>query len=157
MPSGVVTGLWSRVSMSLTLHTTEIWLNTDTDSGGMKDRTHGIFLLKVSEIKGTNLHCTLQKNNTASYKFKLWYISLINHSFPKCNKCIFVGTLRLNIIWRKALSFTFSVKLQSGGRPWHLVQSKRLGLYDLWGSLRGWGGGMSAAGIGCRPLPFSWV
>lgn len=28
--------------MSLTLHTTEIWLSTDTDSGGMKDRTHGI-------------------------------------------------------------------------------------------------------------------
>lgn len=32
------------ITMSLTLHTTEIWLNTRTDSGGMKDRTHGIFL-----------------------------------------------------------------------------------------------------------------
>lgn len=36
----------SRIPMSLTLHTTEIWLNTRTDSGGMKDRTHGIFLQK---------------------------------------------------------------------------------------------------------------
>lgn len=34
--------------MSLTLHTTEIWLNTHTDSGGMKDRTHGIFLQEDS-------------------------------------------------------------------------------------------------------------
>lgn len=36
--------------MSLTLHTTEIWLRDDTDSGGMKDRTHGIFLEKVAKI-----------------------------------------------------------------------------------------------------------
>lgn len=49
LPSGTVTvNLWSRIPMSLTLHTTEIWLNTDTDSGGMKDRTHGIFLQKVT-------------------------------------------------------------------------------------------------------------
>lgn len=34
---------WSCIAMSLTLHTTEIWVKTGTDSGGMKDRTHGIF------------------------------------------------------------------------------------------------------------------
>lgn len=40
--------------MSLTLHTTEIWLNTHTDSGGMKDRTHGIFLQEDSGRESTN-------------------------------------------------------------------------------------------------------
>lgn len=40
--------------MSLTLHTTEIWLNTHTDSGGMKDRTHGIFLQKDSGRESVN-------------------------------------------------------------------------------------------------------
>lgn len=39
--------------MSFTLHTTEIWFHTGTDSGGMKDRKHGIFLL-FPEIKQTN-------------------------------------------------------------------------------------------------------
>lgn len=34
----------SCITMSRTLHTTEIWLTTLTDSGGMKDRTHGIVL-----------------------------------------------------------------------------------------------------------------
>lgn len=41
--------------MSLTLHTTEIWLNTHTDSGGMKDRTHGIFLQKDSGRESANM------------------------------------------------------------------------------------------------------
>lgn len=45
--------LSSLIPMSLTLHTTEIWLNTDTDSGGMKDRTHGIVSQRVSEIRDT--------------------------------------------------------------------------------------------------------
>lgn len=40
--------------MSFTLHTTEIWWNTSTDSGGMKDRTHGMFLQKASEMDDTN-------------------------------------------------------------------------------------------------------
>lgn len=47
MPSGCVRVVCAAVSpMSLTLHTTEIWLDADTDSGGMKDRTHGIVLQK---------------------------------------------------------------------------------------------------------------
>lgn len=41
--------------MSLTLHTTEIWLNTHTDSGGMKDRTHGIFLQEDSGSESANM------------------------------------------------------------------------------------------------------
>lgn len=40
--------------MSFTLHTTEIWLNTHTDSGGMKDRTHGIFLQHLKAETETN-------------------------------------------------------------------------------------------------------
>lgn len=44
--------------MSLTLHATEIWLNTGTDSGGMKDRTHGIFLRRASEMQDTDKHNT---------------------------------------------------------------------------------------------------
>lgn len=40
--------------MSLTLHTTEIWLSTVTDSGGMKDRTHGIFLQNDSGRENTD-------------------------------------------------------------------------------------------------------
>lgn len=42
------------ITMSLTLHTTEIWLNTRTDSGGMKDRTHGIFLQEDSGRESAN-------------------------------------------------------------------------------------------------------
>lgn len=42
------------ITMSLTLHTTEIWLSTVTDSGGMKDRTHGIFLQNDSGRENTD-------------------------------------------------------------------------------------------------------
>lgn len=41
--------------MSLTLHTTEIWLNTRTDSGGMKDRTHGTILQKDSGLENMSI------------------------------------------------------------------------------------------------------
>ena len=60
-PPGFLTVCGSRIPMSLTLHTTEIWLNTRTDSGGMKDRTHGIFLQEKS------LKCKTQNGNDCSF------------------------------------------------------------------------------------------
>lgn len=49
------------VTMSLTLHTTEIWLSTVTDSGGMKDRTHGIFLQNDSGRENTDTEQPVHK------------------------------------------------------------------------------------------------
>ena len=46
-------------SMLLTLHTTEIWLAHDTDSGGMKDRTHGWANQAVDDIIFCHSHLRL--------------------------------------------------------------------------------------------------
>lgn len=48
----------------------------------------------------------------------------------------------------------FSFELQDGSRPWHLVHNRQLGLYDLWGSLRGWGGGSECSRIWMLASPF---
>lgn len=67
---------WSRITMSLTLHTTEIWLNTGTDSGGMKDRTHGIFLQKASGMQDTNKHNTALFISNLRFTLWLWRLTV---------------------------------------------------------------------------------
>lgn len=146
LPSGYCD--WSRIAMSLTLHATEIWLNTGTDSGGMKDRTHGIFLRRASEMQDTDKHNTALF--TSNLRFTLWFGFLtVGPKVMHHDKCLHGRS-------------TFSVELQDGGWPWHLVQSRRLGLCVLRGSPRGWGGGGWGGGSECSrnwmlASPFSWV
>lgn len=69
--------------MSHTLHTTEIWLDTDTDSGGMKDRTHGIFLQKMSVIEDANQAQDRQTDLLVSNSHSFFFLILIHSRFPK--------------------------------------------------------------------------
>lgn len=98
----------------------------------MKDRTHGIFLQKVSEIHR-------QKTNTASFvRIWYWFITIFREVTHQ-NKCVYCRNTR--VLTLEYLSFALDVKLQDGGRPWHLVRSRRLGL--VWfmrkpPRLRGW-------------------
>lgn len=86
----------------------------------------------MSEIKDTNIH----------------------------NTALFISNLNFSVILTHySFVVIFNLKLETGGgRPWHQVHSSHLGLYDLWGSLRGGGGG----GDECNrnwvlASPFSWV
>lgn len=118
--------------MSLTLHTTEIWVKTGTDSGGMKDRTHGIFSGSASN--------TGHKQAPRSAA-----------SLPRSEIRVTPGSLRFSpqqACSRSVLGFETEADpgtwCRAGG--WDCV------IYEEAPEVEGVAA--SAAGTGCWPLPF---